>query len=173
MAGDDLEVFRRVRRARKEGDAETLMAALDDEIEAKLAAKYLADIGATVAIPALTALLEAADPHLRAAAALSLGRLGAETACPRLMTMAEQDGVPWVRSCATTALGDLPCDSGDLFVRALDDSDIRVRRVAVIALMETGTPEAIPVLRVARRRERWRSRLIYGKAIRRLKRSAR
>jgi HEAT repeat protein len=170
---DDLELSRRVRRARKERDADTLIAALDDEIEATVAARYLGEIGAIAAIPALTALLDAANPQHRAQAALALGTLKGEAACARIMRMAEQDDVPWVRACATEAVGHLRCDGGELLLRALDDSDIRVRRIAVVALMESGHADAIPVLRAARRREHWYSRMLYGKAIRRLKRAAR
>jgi HEAT repeat protein len=172
MTGD-LEVHRKLRRARREGDVETLIALLDDEIEGSLAATYLGDLGAVAAIPALAALMEATDPHKRASAVLALGKLDASDACPRIAKIAEQDEVPWVRACATQALGALPCDSGGLFIRALADSDIRVRRVAVVALMDTGRPAAIPELRAARKREHWYSRGIYRKAIRRLKRQSR
>lgn len=166
---DDL----RIPRARLDGDVETLIAALDDEIDASLAASFLGKIGAVSAIPALLPLLEAANPQHRASAARALATLNASTACPRIVEIAEQDDVPWVRACATEAVGDLSCDSGQLLFRALEDPDIRVRRTAVIVLMNAGQVEAISALRAARKAEHWFSRGIYHKAIRRLKRRSR
>jgi HEAT repeat protein len=86
------------------------------------------------------------------------------------MDIAETDEVPWVRAWATQAVGRLACDGEQLLVRALKDSDIRVRRVAVEALTNIGRPGVIPDLRIARKREHWFSRRIYSKAIRRIKR---
>lgn len=171
-ASRDIDYFR-IPRARIDGDVETLIAALDDEINASLAADSLGKIGAVSAIPALVQLLERTDPQQRASAVLALAMLDASTACPKIMEMAEQDTVPWVRAWATQALGDLPCDGGQLLIRALDDADIRVRRTAVTVLMNAGQPDAIPALRAARKRERLFSRRIYSKAIRRLKRRSR
>ena len=166
----DPELGWKVRRARREGDVETLVAALQDETEASMAADFLGEMGASSAIPALIPLMEAANPYQRASAVLSLEKLNAVNTCPWIMQIAEQDDVPWVRACATQALSGLPCDAQELLVRALDDSDIRVRRVAVEALMKAGKSNAVSALVAARKREHWFSRRIYSKAIRRLKR---
>lgn len=168
----DVEIFWKVRRARRERDVETLVAALQDETEASLAADYLGQIGATSAIPALIPLLEASDPHQRASAALALGKLNASAACPRIREIAEQDETPWVRSCAISALGSLSCDTADLLVRALEDADLRVRGAAVTVLGESGQPDAIPALLAARRRDHWFAYRSYNKAIRQIKRRA-
>jgi HEAT repeat protein len=170
----DVEYFWKVRRARRHGDVEFLVEALNDDIEGYIAAEYLAEIGAVSAIPAIIPLLEAADPYQRASAAMALGKLNGVVACERIMELAEQDDVPWVRSCAITGLGALSCDNGPLLVRALEDADCRVRGAAVNALMDVGQPDAIPTLRAGRKRERWfYSRRAYSKAIRRIKRRAR
>lgn len=163
----------RILRARLNGDVETLIAALEDEIDASLAARFLGKIGAVSAIPALAPLLEATDPHHRASAVGALATLNDSTACPRIMETAEQDDVSWVRACAVEAVGELSCDSGQLPLRALGDPDIGVRRAAVVVLMDAGRSDAIPALQVARKAERWLARGIYRKAIRRLKRRAR
>jgi hypothetical protein len=165
--------YLRVLRARVDGDVEILIAALEDENEASVAASSLGKLGAVSAIPALVALLEAADPQQRASAVIALGTLDASIACPRIMEIAEEDEVPWVRAWATQAVGRLSCGSHQLLVRALKDSDIRVRRVAVEELMNVGEPGAIPALRTARETEHWFSRGIYRKAIRRIRRRAR
>jgi HEAT repeat protein len=169
----DVEMAWKVRRARRDGDIETLVAALQDKTEASMAADFLGDIGAVSAIPALVPLLESTDSHQRAAAALSLGKLKASDACPRIMEIAEQDEVPWVRCCATLALGDLPCDSGELLLRVLGDADIRVRRAAATVLMASGQVDAISALNAARKLEHWFSRGIYRKATRRIERRSR
>jgi hypothetical protein len=165
--------YLRILRARVDGDVETLIAALGDEIDASLAADFLGKLGAVSAIPALVPLLEATDPHQRASAVVALGTLNASIACERIMEIAEQDEVPWVRGWAIGALDNLSCDSEHLLLRALNDADIRVRRTAVVGLMNAGQPDAIPALRAARKAEHWFSRGIYRKAIRRLNRRSR
>jgi HEAT repeat protein len=160
----------RILRARRDGDVDTLIAALEDEIDASLAATFLGKIGAVSAIPTLAPLLEAANPHHRASAVGALAMLDDASACPRIMEIAERDEVPWVRACATAAVGELSCDGGQVLQRALGDPDVRVRRTAVVVLMNTGQSDAIPALRVARKAEHWFSRGIYRKAICRLKR---
>jgi HEAT repeat protein len=166
------ELFWRLRRARSEGDVETLQAALNDEIEAHLAAQYLAEIGAVSAVPALIPLLAAADPHQRAAGALALGDLNGLVACQRIMEIAQQDEVAWVRSCAIEAAGRLSCDGGPLFIRALGDADFRVRGAAAEVLIDVGRLDALPALRIASKRVPWLSRGVYRKAIRQIKRRA-
>jgi HEAT repeat protein len=170
---DEAVDYLKVLRARRDCDVETLIAALEDETDASLAADYLGEIGAVSAIPALVPLLEATDPHQRASAVVALGALKASTAGPRIMEIAEQDEVPWVRACAIGALEDLSCDSARLLLRALNDADIRVRRTAVVVLMNAGQPDAISALRAARKAEHRFSRRIYSKAIRRLERRSR
>lgn len=165
--------YLRILRARIDGDVETLIAALDDEIDASLAASFLGKLGAVSAVPALVSLLEATDPQQRTSAVVALGTLGASTACPRIMELAEQDEVPDVRSCATQAVGRLKCGSEQFFVRALHDDDRWVRSAAAEALMHAGGPDAIPALQAAGKRVNWFFRGIYRKAIRRIRRRAR
>jgi HEAT repeat protein len=170
---DPQPLYVRVQVAWRERDVDTLVSALGDEVEASLAVSYLGRMGAVSAVPAILPLLSADDPHQRAGAATALGQLDASVACPRLAELARSDEVPWVRSCATEAVGRLSCgDAGTLLLDALADPDIRVRRIAVVSLMDKGHHEAIPQLRTARRREHWYSKRIYSKAIRRLKRHA-
>jgi len=164
-------MYVRVQQAKRDGDVETLVEALQDDVEGHLAARYLGDLRAVAAIPALMPLLNSGDPHQRASSARALGLMDASISCSRLSEVARTDAVPWVRACATEAVGRLS-DHGrvDLLVEALDDKDIRVRRVAVVGLMNAGRPESIPALREARKREHVYSRRIYSKAIRRLNR---
>jgi HEAT repeat protein len=165
--------YLRILRARVDGDVETLIAALEDEIDASLAASFLGKLGAVSAIPALVSLLEATDPQQRTSAVVALGTLNALTACPRIMKLAEQDEVPEVRSCATQAVGRLTCGSEQFFVRALDDDDRWVRAAAAEALVHAGGPDAIPALQAAGQRVNWFFRGIYRKAIRRIRGRAR
>jgi hypothetical protein len=87
--GDDVDCLGVV-RARLEGDEATLIAALDDEIEASQAAVYLGEIGAVSAIPALVPLLEVPDPRRRASAVGALATLSALNAYPKIMKIAER-----------------------------------------------------------------------------------
>jgi HEAT repeat protein len=167
------ELAWKVIEARRSGDVETLVAALQDETEASIAADSLGDLGAISAIPAILPLLDATNPNQRASAVIALGKLDASVACERVMEIAQDDEVAWVRAWAIEALARMSCDSESLLVHALQDPDIRVRRVTAEALMKAGKTDAIPALQAARKREYWFSRGTYRKAIRRIKRRAR
>jgi HEAT repeat protein len=169
----DEELAWRVIEARRNGDVDTLIEALQDETQASIATDILGDLGVVSAISAIVPLLDATNPQQRAAAVRALAKLEASIACPRIMEIATTDEVPWVRAWATQAVGRLPCESEQLLVRALEDSDIRVRRVAVEELTVTGTQNVIPALESARKREHWFARRLYLKAVRRIRRRAR
>jgi HEAT repeat protein len=91
--------------ARASGDADVLLNALRKPALRHSAAYALADIGETRAIPGLVRLLRANDPHLRIAAARSLGRLQAIEALEQLCELADTDPVPLVREWAVYSIG--------------------------------------------------------------------
>ncbi len=166
MAKVDIELHRQVRAAREAGDVRSLMAALES-VEGHRAADYLGELNAAEAAPKLTGLLESADPHLRAACARALGKLGEGSAASALSDVAAMDAVPWVRSWALAAVADVQpfSSSREVFWRALGDPDIRVRLAAVDALGRLGNQTDEPTLRDAMKREHWWSRSRYRKAL--------
>lgn len=169
----DLEMSRRVRRARRVGDVATLIEALDYEVVSPMAAQFLGRVGDPAAIPALLPLLLSANPDRRAGAAIALGQLDAGGAAADLRLLALEDPVGWVRSSAAEALRRLSeYDATQVAFQGLRDAHWGVRRVAVMTLMDSGRPDAIDPLREAMRREPWYARGIYRKAIRRVSRAS-
>jgi HEAT repeat protein len=79
--------------------------------------------------------------------------------------------VAWVRACAIQAVDQLSCSDGSaVFIDALSDRDVRVRRVAVTVLQRTGGAEVLAPLESARKADHWYLRRIYTKAIRKIRR---
>ena len=119
------------------------------------AATALTAVG-SAAIPALTDAVRDEHWWVRAVAASTLARMGAEAeeAVPALMS-AMRDEHWWVRRNAAEGLGMIGAYSGDL-VRAMSeavgDSDYRVRRNAALALAKIGpeadaaVPDILPLL---------------------------
>ena len=70
--------LRRARRAKLSGDSTYVVAALQDPVTRGLAAKYVAAMGATEAVPDLVRMLGAHEPYPRSAAAAALGKLQAQ-----------------------------------------------------------------------------------------------
>jgi HEAT repeat protein len=144
---------------------------------AVLPAKWLADMEEIEAIPALTRVLDAANPDARAHAAAALYRLGPPLgAKPRLVEIAQSDPYTAARMWAATALGRFhDSELVPLLVELLRSSSWRLRSAAATALGETGDPAALEPLRRARRRElrnplNWfLNRTAYSKAIASLK----
>lgn len=134
------------------------------------AARFLADIDARGAIPAITQLLDAGDRRVRVSAARSLGRLRADSATERLAVLARSDPERIVRSWAVYALGALgTADSVRLVTTFLDDDDAWVRRAAAVALGEHGPPSVREALERAARREPLHRRKPYRRALRLLR----
>ena len=105
------------------------------------------------AVAALSAALEDGEWAVRAAAADTLGNIGAraKAAVPALLRALEDD-CTWVRRNALEALGTIGCATGGVvsgLLAALQDGDHRVRRNAAIALSKLARPaanEAVPGL---------------------------
>jgi hypothetical protein len=158
-----------------EGDIDYLVTALKDPEHRFRAARYLGDFAddpevRSRALPPLLRLLDAADPHVRTQASVTLGRLGALEVAPRLRELALDDPVPWVRSWAIGALRELGDEGArSVVIRSLADDDWRVRRSAIHALGALGGPESIEALKKAQRSDRWFRRRYYRRALRRLR----
>jgi hypothetical protein len=125
-----------------------LMAGLrSPDLERKLEA--VREARGAQAIPHLSGVLLRLDepPRVRAAAALSLGRIGSDLAVPAL-TLSLQDPSPEVRYASALSLGGLPADGvATLLERVLRrDPSWQVRYAAVIALGRTGKPFAAGAL---------------------------
>ena len=105
------------------------------------------------AVAALSAALEDGEWAVRAAAADTLGNIGARAkpAVPALLRALEDDCL-WVRRNALETLGTIGCATGGVvtgLLAALQDGDHRVRRNAAIALSKLARPaanEAVPGL---------------------------
>jgi HEAT repeat protein len=171
---DREERLRRIFAAKEDGDTDYLIASLRDPDYRHMAAKFLAELAERKsfpeAIPALLRLLDANDPHTRSSAALALGRLRAEEAAPRLVGVAQQDPIAWVRAWAVGALGDLRDQrTVPVIITLLQDPDWRVRRSAAVVLGELGDERAIHPLERGLAAERWIGRRPYRKALRQLK----
>ena len=162
MVSDPVRRFTRLRAARKAGDVQRIVAALDDPPNRWLAIKYVGDLQVTSAAPVLLRLLRASeDPQVRANAAFALGQLASTEAAPVLRTTAANDEVEFVRANAVAALGRLgdPADV-PLLVSRLGDESVRVRSCAVEALGGWATGRRS--IRCARRGEESRSGLDCG-----------
>jgi HEAT repeat protein len=179
VTGDDWrDRFLAVREANERGDREFLIGALLDPDHRSRAAKFLGELKAAEATRPLLRMLDARDPHARAAAATALGQIGALGARSRLRELVGEDDDAMVRSWAVAALGEIghPDDVAFLVPR-LEDPSLRVRGAAALALGNLGDPEALGVLRRARRRLRraphewYLHRKVYNRAIRALRRA--
>jgi HEAT repeat protein len=168
----------RLFRAHREGDLvyiiESLRFAPED---ASVAAHWLADAGATEAIPELVRLLDVAHGPARGAAARALQRLGPpEEAKRRLVEMARTDDRVGTRVVAAIALGEYRDPAlTNVLVELLDDPNWNVRRGAAAGLEKLGDPTALEPLRRGLRSLRWRpfwwylNRVAYKKAIKALR----
>ena len=119
----------------------------------ELYAAHALSVVGSPAVAALSAALHDDEWAVRAAAADTLGNIGARAkpAVPALLR-ALQDESMWVRRNALEALGTIGCASGEGLtgmLAALQDADHRVRRNAAIALSKIARPaanEAVPGL---------------------------
>jgi HEAT repeat protein len=145
----------RIWAAKRNGDAQYLIGALRDPDYRATAAKFVGELEVVEAIDPLFPLLEAADPHARAAAATALAQLGARQALPRLREMAAHDEESFVRSWVVAALGEIgdPSDV-DLILPFLSDPSARVRGAAALALGQLGDVRALEPLWAARKKLR-------------------
>jgi HEAT repeat protein len=118
------------------------------------AAAALGAIGNDRGAPGLIAALRDEDHRVRLVAARALGDLGSTVAVPALIHSLD-DSSRLVRGRVASVLGDL-CDrrSSPALRLALQDPYPNVRWFAAYALAAIDGPEAIAVLRQARRRER-------------------
>jgi HEAT repeat protein len=104
----DADALAAVYAAHLGGDVPYLLNALRDPEQRYLAAGYLGDSADSRAIQPLIPLLGAGDPHVRAAAARSLGKLGAVESTQQVVELARNDTVIWVREWALEALTKIP-----------------------------------------------------------------
>jgi HEAT repeat protein len=170
---------RAIKDAKKRGDVQYVIAALDDpdRLNRTLAARALEDLNATEAIPSLMPLLDDADTQI--AGARALGRLGATEAIPRLRELASNEEDPSVQMWACAALANLGDPATlDLALPLLTHPRPAVRVEAAGALGRLGDPSALEPVRAARLRLRrspvewWAFRHVYGTAERALRRRA-
>lgn len=156
--------------ARQQRDAEFLVGALRDPANRGLAARFLADIGHSEAIPGISLLLDASDPGVRVAAVKSLGRLRSVGSLPRIARLASSDPHPQVRLWSIAALGEIGEHSSfPLLSELLAAPAWDTRRAAAFALGLLGDERAIEGLREAARTERLDRRGVYRRAIRTIK----
>jgi HEAT repeat protein len=156
--------------AKRDGDVEYLIAALAHGEFGFLAARFLADLGATEAAAALERLSRTRDPTSRRAAVRALGRLEAVSSLPRLREVAREDNDPVIRAWAIAGIAEIGGDGamGDI-AEDLTDPVWVVRRGAVYALGVLGDANALPALTAAKRTESWRRRKVYRNALRRIR----
>lgn len=157
-----------LRKARRAGDVAALIAGLEDPVEAPFAAKFLADLGARDAAPAIARLLASQDAYKRGAALEALGRLEHAGAAREVLRLAHSDPVPSVRAwAASTAARVAPLEEArSALRRILEDENWQPRRVAAQALGRCGSADDIAAIRAAMRREAWLRRGTYRAAIR-------
>ncbi|MFC1661843.1 HEAT repeat domain-containing protein [Gemmatimonadota bacterium] len=148
-----------------------LMEALGDSSEDVRwrAARALAAIGSPNAVEAMVPLLDDPEQHIRTTVLRSLALLGAEEAvlerAPGLMGHEEV----WIRIAAVESLGALGSVGGVAAgIRGLRDEHPAVRRSAVVALLQIGSPEARPALERATEDEDWEVRVYAAEALERL-----
>jgi HEAT repeat protein len=151
-----------------------LIEGLDDPVEGTTAARFLADVGASEAIPELLRHLRSEDPHIRSSALIALGRLRAASAAPQIEEALLSDEVPWVRAAAIEAAeGAVPLESlRPLLHRALEDERWNARFVAARTLEGVGDSSDLAGLRAAKKADVWWRRGVYRKAIRAIRRRA-
>ena len=119
----------------------------------ELYAAHALSVVGSPAVAALSAAMEDGEWAVRAAAADTLGNIGARAnpAVPALLR-ALRDESMWVRRNAIEALGTIGCADGEGLtgmLAALQDADHRVRRNAAIAMSKIAGPaanEAVPGL---------------------------
>lgn len=156
--------------AKKEKNVTRLFESLRDPEHRFLAAKYLGELGVQEAIPDLIRLLRGGDAATRSSAAEALGMLDARTATPDLVELARHDELVVPRTFAITALGSLgDARAVEPLSELLSDENILIRQSAARALGALGDDTAIEALRAAAARERWYSRGLHKKAIRRIR----
>lgn len=170
----DADSYSALRAARQRGDVDTLIEALAREALAANAAKFLGDMGVETAVDALVATLSASDPHARAAAAVSLGKLKAKDAASSLESLARQDPVPFVRAAALEAAGIVGGlePIRDLVHRGLKDPNWQPRFVSANLLGREGIESDLALLRQAKSAESWWRRGPYRRALRRIRNRA-
>lgn len=157
-----------LREARRAGDVDKLLDGLRDPVEAPFAAQFLADVGASRAVPELTGALKSTNPHARLKAATALSRLGAVESVQALVEAAERESVPWARAWILGALADL----GDsdrirmLLIAAVKDNDRRVQGAALRAIARIGRSEDIERMTELREGLGWRRRRAVDNAVR-------
>lgn len=158
------ERFRAAVAAQDDEKAEALVALLTPADGPKLLAlaehdgdsrwwaiRGLAAVGGSEAISAVADALEAADPSLRAAAALALAALNdrhpqaAESLLSRLVPLLQDDD-GLVRQSASDALAQCGDPAVDALAAALDSPHEGVRVRAATALHRIGTMKAAPPL---------------------------
>jgi len=93
-------------------------------------------------LPALVRDLADPDPHVREAAAASMGRLGQPAVDPLVAALSHED--MYLRGAAAVALGRIGEAAVPALARALEDRNLEVRWSAAIALGRKGPPRAEP-----------------------------
>jgi HEAT repeat protein len=130
-------------------EKDLLALAVSKEIRARRAAfealQYLAGPASEATV---LAALDDEDRIVRVTASLSLGRIGTPEALKALIALFGSKDV-WARRAAAYALENGPCEAGvAILIKALEDPDEEVARLAIFALGEIGpaAAAAIPAL---------------------------
>ena len=174
----DEDRYRELVAAERRGDTQRLLEALRDPEKRWWAARSVGNLGLREAVPHLMRLLDASDPDIRCVAIQSLAKLRAEEAADRLMAIAVEDEMDWVRSWAIDAVANLGAagqlaerDIVSLLSDYLHDPSWKVRASAAHGLGVLGDPRALEPLFQAWGRERgiknrYLTRRAYKTAIR-------
>jgi HEAT repeat protein len=161
----DADALAAVYAAHLRGDVPYLLNALRDPEQRYLAADYLGDSGDPRAIQPLIPLLGAGDPHVRARAVRSLGKLGAVESTQAVVELARSDTVIWVREWALEALTKIPqADPVPVLVDSLRDTEWSIRRLALWLLAQTADINALDPIQLAEASDRWTRRKHYRRA---------
>jgi HEAT repeat protein len=134
------------------------------------AAQSLREIGpqADAAVPSLLIALFDGEGPVRVAAARALGTIGDKSAIPQLVKVAETTAWDTLHSWATESLVRLGSSEAAVhLVRRLESERAWQRRWAAGELGAIGTPDAIPAIRKARKRD-FVHRRTYSRAIRQI-----
>jgi HEAT repeat protein len=172
VSDDSSSEYLRLRRARKHGDIAALVAALEDPVWAATASRFLGQIQAKEAAPAIAQLLESSQPHIRIAAVEALGELGIRDDAGSVERLARSDSHQAVRAYALVALAQIlgPEARGVIGSALEKDPDWRTRRAAAVALGLVGTREDWETLNEAAKGEPWLKRRRYRQARRQIRR---